>query len=764
VTAAHVHAALQALKFRYEGVPEDSQIVVNTCYADETGFKTHVYNANQLQRIAEDHAGGQHHVWTRVSTVRPDVTVGAQSRGMESDTYGTCLLHVDLDPDGSEDWRERTLRTLEQFQPAPHGIEDSGRGYYAFWRIGWTTDWHRVKRVNKWLASQLGGDHCFDVARVLRLPGTYNPKAERYAEVVRHSMGIHTLDDFGEAELTKTEIRLEEYDVEPDVLPLNFMHQVQASSPKLWGRIESEETAQNAGAVLRGDRSGVDRSRNDQTIAIQLLRMGCTEGQVFSVLTHPTWFSGSKFRQTRNESYVKITLDRARSVSGGVEITNPVLIGQRILEDEVLLYYLNEWWRYNEERGVFELADRWISTFVQNMAGLKWKAAIEADVRAWLQPHCVISIADIPKQVEITNVRNGMLNWQSGVLEPHAPRFRSMMQVDATWDPGVDTAEVDAFVSTVLPPEAIDLWWQFCGYCLYVDIPLPYRCLLALVGPKRTGKSTLLNALVLFLGSENVSNISLADLTGRGNQFTTSGLVGRMLNVDHDAPYDQAIREVHLLKKLAAGDAIPIEQKGKPATSAEMPVKMVFAMNGYPVAEGADEGFWDRWRVVKVNDQHRFTDDNPKRLVLAHVRLMTQERNRSAWLLRSVEGLQALHRSGGFPTNEVLQGMSDDMRLHSDTIYAFWMTQTDIVPVDVDRPKTVALRTFYNYYVGWARDIGQQPVSQRRFTDHTKELTQEGTLRGTSTIYKSERWCAVGRAMKSEFTINGRAPGEDVTA
>jgi len=1025
--ANNLAQAQRALQFRYQDVPDDSILVVNTCNADDSDFRTRTYQVSEIARIAEDFAGAEHHVWTRISPVHPDANLTNGSRGTEADTYGTALLHVDLDPDGSEDWRERILDELRRFEPRPSGIEDSGRGFYAFWRIPWTTDWQRVKRVNKWLAVQLGGDHCWDTARVLRLPGTFNPRAQRYAEILEHRLGQYELDAFGEADLTPQEKRVGEYTVQPEPLPLDLEARIQVTSQKLWDRIDSEATARAAGAVLRGDRKGVDRSRNDQTIAITLLRMGLTEGQVYSILTHPTWFSGAKFRDTHNESYVKVTLDRARVVAGGQELTNPVLIGQQILEEEHLLYYLNEWWRYDPSRGVYTIGETWMGQYIQELSGLKWKASLQPEVQAWLLPHCAITIKDIPRQSHLVNVSNGMLDLSTGTIEAHSPGWKSMNQISARWDPTADCAEIDAFVSSVLPEAAIPTWWMFCGYCatkghrvlrykrdsrliervqvgdelvgyneatgklepttvtwtnqrvapstvrirfssgrtvqvtpehpffveqqggwvraeqleigmevhelhhttgsapsgrcdacnewvpglqrdhivplneggpnelfniawlcadchrektrgdcrrvalrqntpefieeqrarttawwssagddarqeqsdrmratsrqywdtitdeemarrrqsgrdaanrywserratngdrivsiepgdeevtvynmecqphnnyflngvlvhncLHVDVPLPYRVMLALVGPRRTGKSTLLNALVQFLGQENVSTTALSDLTGSGNQFTTSALVGMMLNVDHDAPYDKPIRDIHLLKKLAAGDAITIEQKGKQRTSAELPVKLAFAMNGYPIADGADEGFMDRWRVVKVREDHRFTDDNPERRVLAHIRLMGQEQNRSAWLLRSVEGLQALHAAGGFEQTKELVDAKEEMRLHSDTIFAFWYTMTDLVPVEVNSPRTnwTPFRTFFQHYQSWANENGQLPVSLRRFSDHSRELIQEGVLPGVYVQYRAERWEVSGRQPRNRIMMGG----QDVSA
>jgi P4 family phage/plasmid primase-like protien len=756
---------LKALRFRFGGLPPEGQIVVNTCNPDDTDFRTRAFRTQELERIAETFAVGDgetpQHVWARLSTVKDEVHLSSSTRGTEKDTYQTQLCHVDLDPDPDmdyADWRAVTLEALRQFDPPPSGIEDSGRGYYAFWKLlDPTKNWQRVKKINKWLALQLGGDYCFDVSHIFRLPGTLNPKpgVMRYSTVISyHPDRLYQLDAFGEADLTSKDLRVQESDLQPEVLPLDLESRLQATSKRLWQRIFTEESAQEAGASMKEDRSGVDRSRNDFTIATHCMRMGLTAGQVYAILTHPTWFSGSKFRQFRSDSYVVMTIERASAMVSSTEQTNPVLVGQRLLEEEDFMHYLTQWWRYDSERGVYESADRWITAATQDIAGMQWRRALSEEVMAYMLPHVSVNTADIPRQAELTNVKNGMLNWKTGELSAHSSRWKSILQVDAAWDPKADCRQVDAFVESILPEEAISTWWMFCGYCLYTDVPLPYRVILCVVGPKATGKSTLVNALIYFLGGSNVSHTSLAELTGAGNQFTTYQLAGRLLNADMDAPYDRPVRDVHTLKKLAAGDPIMIERKNKDATAVELPVKLLFTTNGFSVAENADEGYFDRWKVIKVRDDHRFDITNPNRKVLAHVALMGSARNRSAWLKRSVEGLQALTAAGGFPKTKYFEESEKEMRMHADTVYRFWIEETTD---DTGATKTkTPLMTFYGHYKSWCNINGQTPKSMRGFSDHSRQMITEA-FPGTEIIRTSERWNISGRKMKPRGVIvNGQ--------
>src|SRR5690606_6983188 len=129
-----------------------------------------------------------------------------------------------------------TIRRLEHFEPRPSRVEDSGRGFYALWKLDTPTkDWYRAKRANKWLAQQLGGDTTWDAARILRLPGTWNPKpgVQRYATTVRTTNLVYALDDFGEAELTTLDKLVQESDIQPSPLPYDFQARLEVTEPRL---------------------------------------------------------------------------------------------------------------------------------------------------------------------------------------------------------------------------------------------------------------------------------------------------------------------------------------------------------------------------------------------------------------------------------------------------------------------------------------------------------------------------------------------------
>jgi len=92
-------------------------------------------------------------------------------------------LWVDLDAKAFGGGKSEALKRLREFPLSPTAIVDSGHGYHAYWRLKEPEEIHdpsdvvRIEAYLKALTSALGGDRqAAELARVLRLPATYNVK------------------------------------------------------------------------------------------------------------------------------------------------------------------------------------------------------------------------------------------------------------------------------------------------------------------------------------------------------------------------------------------------------------------------------------------------------------------------------------------------------------------------------------------------------------------------------------------------------------
>lgn len=106
------------------------------------------------------------------------------------------FLHVDVDPRAGEDVEAERVRILSRFEappdviPRPSCVISSGGGYNALWRLaepfaigGDPARADELESYNRQLELAFGADHCHNVDRILRLPGSVNyPNAKKRAK------------------------------------------------------------------------------------------------------------------------------------------------------------------------------------------------------------------------------------------------------------------------------------------------------------------------------------------------------------------------------------------------------------------------------------------------------------------------------------------------------------------------------------------------------------------------------------------------------
>ena len=146
--------------------------------------------------------------WTE-ATAYFGVTRYAGPRGGNRPVVELTCLYADLDVYRQADLvavppavlADMILRRIDMLGlPAPSFLIDSGRGYYALWLIEplpgqAVLRWQAAQRCLVGLLAPLGADPaCCDAARVLRIPGTVNPRSGRVVTVVRGDARRYAFD------------------------------------------------------------------------------------------------------------------------------------------------------------------------------------------------------------------------------------------------------------------------------------------------------------------------------------------------------------------------------------------------------------------------------------------------------------------------------------------------------------------------------------------------------------------------------------------
>ena len=114
------------------------------------------------------------------------------------------------------------------------------------------------------------------------------------------------------------------------------------------------------------------------------------------------------------------------------------------------------------------------------------------------------------------------------------------------------------------------------GYAFLKEIPKP--AVFFLVGSGSNGKSVFVNTISNLFGQENVSTISLNQLT---NEYYTLGLFGKMVNISSETPHKKQIN-TDMVKAAVAGDWISGRNPYKEPTKFKPYAKHFLSMNQIP--------------------------------------------------------------------------------------------------------------------------------------------------------------------------------------
>lgn len=279
--------------------------------------------------------------------------------------------------------------------------------------------------------------------------------------------------------------------------------------------------------------------------------------------------------------------------------------------------------------------------------------------------------------VQWINFQNGMYDPVKKALFPHDPKYRAVNQIPHRYEPeaflhGDNVEQWLQFI--VSDPDDREMLLQFCGLCLTRDTR--QQKFLILTGEGGSGKSTVIRLIEMMIGSENISNISMKDLSQR---FASYGLLWKLLNSCADLEVS-ALEDTSVLKKILGEDSIRAEAKGKDAISFKSNAKLIFSTNELPVIlNERTNGFYRRLLILPMNRQ-------PKEKRADFIECLEQE----YFLQLSVKALERLYQAGVICESFHSKDAVKQLRMDSDSVEA-WLYD------DMQKESTSKLERTYLY-------------------------------------------------------------------
>jgi len=294
---------------------------------------------------------------------------------------------------------------------------------------------------------------------------------------------------------------------------------------------------------------------------------------------------------------------------------------------------------------------------------------------------------DLKVSIELINVKNGILNIKERTLEKHSDIFFFTSQTPVTYKPEAKCPNFSKFLEETLYSEDIPVMQEFIGYCLYKRYFI--KKALICVGQPDTGKTTLIKAMTIFLGPENVSSESLQKIVY--DRFSAANLHGKSANIYDDLPY-QDINEAGGFKIATGGGYLAAEEKFGDRWQYINHAKLMFACNQIPRLRNInDPAYYDRWMII------RFSNVRPKKEQdLFLIDKITTEEELSGILNWALDGLGRLFTENCFSYALDAEQNKEIMIRNSEPISAF--VSDCLVQSDGDAVPKAIVYELYKYH------------------------------------------------------------------
>lgn len=242
---------------------------------------------------------------------------GLIRKASKKDIVDVLSLHVDSDPQVGMDLaqeQERIKRALLEYDPKPSAVVFSGGGYQGYWRVNPTKlNGHadEIEARNRKIEADLnsGPGHCFNIDRIMRIPGTVNLPNRKKREGGRVADIAHLvyadwelrypLDQFMPAETVIDEVVRD------------------SNGGSVWPRMALPDRVKDL--IRSGDSTdwGGDDSAAVFYVCCQMIRSGWTDEEGAVVIRNPSnGISAHVLRQKKIAEYSIRQMERARGYVG----------------------------------------------------------------------------------------------------------------------------------------------------------------------------------------------------------------------------------------------------------------------------------------------------------------------------------------------------------------------------------------------------------------------------------------------------------------
>lgn len=274
-----------------------------------------------------------------------------------------------------------------------------------------------------------------------------------------------------------------------------------------------------------------------------------------------------------------------------MDVFTIVMMGDASSKDKSQLYY------YNYDTGLYDNSEIEFNNF-------SLKVEYRGTKGTWLNTMEILKIkAPLVEGLAdkyLIPVKNGIYNRQTKQLDPFDPQYIITSTIDTAYNPNAvkpTDFDVDAWLSSIAcgDEEMVTLLWQIMNELINPNHTRGK--IIFLYGPSgNNGKGTYQSLNMNIIGKNRVSTLKPPEF---GERFKIAQLVGKVCNIGDDIS-DAYIDDISNLMSIATGDAITVEEKGKPAFTLISKACCMFSGNSLLKSRNK-EGWGRRILIVPFN-------------------------------------------------------------------------------------------------------------------------------------------------------------------
>lgn len=644
-----------------------------------------------------------------------------------------AYLHVDNDPqDGVplHEERARLLTDAKLFLVKPTELVDSGNGLGLFWRLDKPIpvdgNVSELESTNERLKDHFKADHCHNIDRIMRLPGTINWPDYRKTAKGRVPVAAQLLDRNDEAYTLKS------FDFLPAVAVKTKASTV-VGSAETSGVVRFDQMLAGDDALRKrweGDTTGLkDTSRSglDMSLVSLAVIRGFNDAEITTILH--AFKHGKAAQDKRGDDYIKPMLAKTRKkhvLTRNLSWTAYRLAAEHFTTEDGT-WRLRHWrddfylWHCDAyQRATTDDIDACIQNYLEGAYCLKAKGKHESYNPT---PHGIGQVREIlggivhvgdgygmpcwleqrdsdPKPGELLVMANGLLHLPTRTLHAHCPRLFTTTALPYPYDPQAKFPMAwHDFMRTLWSDdkESIETLQEWAGYTLEPE-PSQQK-ILGLIGPPRGGKGVITRVLQAMLGETNCIGPTLSSL---GRNFGMQPLIDKTLAVISDARFKFGSDVVtERLLSISGQDEMTIDRKYKEPWTGRLKARFMLCSNELPNLEDASGALASRFILLQLTESWLDREDTE-----LPGRLMQELPGIFNWAL---EGLDRLHKRGFFRQPTTAKKLIEEFKELTSPVKAFLRDEC-VIGADL----RTECNQFYLHWQMWCLHNGRKEVGTKQ--------------------------------------------------